>query len=230
MPSPLPQQHDVMNRAGVSKNRWVLGATIFGMLILLLAFEATSEGFNRRGASPDLNQLALFWSQGDFAAPVICEVDGVAKRGLRSIKISPVAKRPPSSSNRITFLDLDLESPTHCFDFFGKAEANVIGSLVIRLPGRSRQDTAQHDFMAELKHQDGFEFSITEGSLRMGQPGTEVNALPVHDLRGGTAFLRRLPAGSDEALLMAEFISARKFELILRTNKGFDQKFLLVQR
>ncbi len=202
-------------------------------LAVLLGF--TLLGFARvswaqtPGGAPDLNDLALLWSRGSFAAPLLCEFDGRPERGLRRIEVEkgPTSRGRPT--NRMRFIDLEPGEATRCFDTLGTEERNVIGSMVFALPGRSRPDTAQRDFESALKRENGFEFEIRTGSIEIAPIGASDQPAESLSLAGGTARIERVKRGSDAHRLLAEFPQPRKFTLLLRAPSGEELKLRFVQ-
>src|SRR3990172_3742498 len=59
-----------------------LGAALLAALGLTAAAAAQT-------AVPDLNHLALEWARGDFRSPLVCEIDGTPRLGLRRVTIAP---------------------------------------------------------------------------------------------------------------------------------------------
>lgn len=179
------------------------------------------------GDSPDLNDLALLWARGEFASPLLCEIDGEPERGARRLLISSHPRGGLRGADRLRIFPLDVEAE-RCFSSLGAEEPDVEGTLAFALNGRSRPDTARRDFMATLKRERGFEFDIREGRLRVTQVGSGEEPRVV-DFAGGTLHLRHVPPGSDTERRLAEFRAKRKLLLTLEAEDGTELVFPLVQ-
>ncbi len=169
-----------------------------------------------------LADLALQWSAGHFASPLICQLDGEPLRGLRRVVIDPAPARVQPPANRIRFVDLEVEDASRCFTELAGDTPNVMGSLLIRLPGRHRVETAQRDFRESLRRTRGFEFGIAGGVLRIQpvtQPPSPVRAV---DFTGGSAKLSEVREGSDIARLLAPFGSPRELLLEVAARDGTE--------
>ncbi len=104
-----------------------------------------------------------------------------------------------------------------------------LATSLLTLDGRSRPDTAAHDFQAALRRQGGFEFQIRAGRLRLGEPGKPPDALREVDFKGGTAEIRRVERGSDAHRRLADFGERRKLSLNLEAPDGTRLGLDLVQ-
>jgi hypothetical protein len=190
---------------------------------LLMTATAAAQG----GRQPTLSDLSLRWAEGEFASPLICQIDGRPMRGIRRISIAPPDRpeRPPVM--RITFTDLETENASRCFTELAGDVPNVLGWIHIRLPGRHRTDTAQRDFRDALRRKRGFEFDITSGKVGIQpvtQPPTDVK---LHRFTGGKARLIVIEPGSDSAKLLGGFPTPRKLLLELENRGGAKLSFPL---
>ena len=174
-----------------------------------------------------LSDLALKWSLGSFASPLICELEGRPVRGLRRIEITsgPVRIQPPV--NRIRFVDLEVQDASRCFTELAGDTPNVTGSLHIRLPGSHTPDAAQREFRESLRRRRGFEFEISKGILQIQEVTRPAPAPRAVDFSRGRARLSELPDGSDAARLLAPFRSPRKLLLQLEARDGTTLSFSL---
>jgi hypothetical protein len=177
----------------------------------------------------DLNDLALDWARGSFAAPLLCEIDGTPRRVARRVLVAPGRADAQPRVDRIRFHRLGVEKASRCFDAFGVDQREVAGVLLVTLPGTSRPDFARREFALALRRDQGFAFSIQSGSLRLepvaagGPPGEDV------DFSGGTAWLRLVTPGTDTARLLQDIPSPRKLVLELEAPGGRRLSFPLVQ-
>ena len=207
---------------GVSKSASLL------VLALLLAGVQPGQG-QIIGAPRNMTvaDMALDWSRGRFASPLICKLEGKLVRGIRRVMIAPGPSQQRPRVNRIVFVDLEGEAASRCLGDLSSDVPNVIGSLQIRLPVAGRSDTARRDFREALRRKRGFEFRISAGGLKL-QPVTQPpSPARIVDFRGGTALLRTLEPGSDESRLLAPFESPRKLLLQLSARDGTKLSFPL---
>lgn len=184
-----------------------------GVLAALVVLGAAAS------ADPDLRELALQWSQGEFGSPLICEVGGVAKRGLRRVVVEPAkGQRPPA--NRLRFFDVDLPPDSRCHDDMGAEQLNAVGAVMFTLDGHSRPDIATRDFGEAIERNHGFDFQIRSGVLQIGEPGAALDALRRVDFRGGTVEVRNVVRGSDADRRLGDFRGGRRLLLALRARDG----------
>ena len=180
-----------------------------------------------QGPEVSVAELALQWSVGHFASPLICQLEGEPRRGLRRILIGPAPARIQPPANRIRFVDLEVQDASRCFTELAGDTPNVTGSLLIRLPGRHAAESAQRDFRESLRRTRGFEFRVAGGRLQIQavtQPASPVRAV---DFAGGRAALREVLDGSDTGRLLAPFRSPRKLLLELTARDGTELSFPL---
>ena len=193
---------------------------VLGLAVALLPARASAEG---------LLELALAWVQGDYRAPLVCELDGTAREALRRIRIQPGPRTDARSPLRLTFHDLEAPAGIRCSSVSGEPEPNLIGVLELAFDGRSRPDTGEVDFRNAMRHDGGFPFRVTAGRLRIGTAGAPTGELETLDFAGGTAEIRAVVAGSDAARRLAAYGSERQRELIVRAASGRQLRFDLVE-
>lgn len=186
---------------------------------MVCAFGASAQGV-------DLNLLAIDWARGRYLSPVICETDGKLTRGGRRVLIAPGPRHTVPPVARIVFSDLEVPGAARCFDELGNPQPNVIGQVQIRLLGHSRSDTARRDFKAALRRDNGFEFYIASGPLRIQTVGeAEVRKT---DFRKGKVRLSFIAAGSDAARMLGDLRGLRKLQLELEAPDGTRLQFPLL--
>lgn len=200
------------------------------VLVLALLLAAAQPGQAQMIGAPrnvTLADMALDWSRGRFASPLVCKLDGKLVRGIRRVMIAPGPARQRPRVNRIVFTDLEVDNASRCFGDLSGDVPNVTGSLEIHLPTSRGSDTARRDFREALRRKRGFEFRIAAGGLQL-QPVTQPpSAAQAVDFRGGSAWLRTLEPGSDESRLLAPFESPRKMLLQLTARDGTKISFPL---
>jgi hypothetical protein len=175
---------------------------------------------------PDLNVLSLHWARGRYVSPIICEVDDELIRGGRRLTIMPGPKHARPRLDTVLFADLDVPTATRCINDVGITQPNVRGRIHFRLPGHSRPDSATRDFQAEMKRSHGFEFHVSEGTLRIETLG-EGTSRDV-DFQGGTARLHEVQIGSDDERLLRNLTGLRKLVLEIQAEDGTTLRFPLV--
>jgi hypothetical protein len=197
------------------------------LLALALGAAGASAQLRPPGSEPDLNDLALAWARGRYGAPVVCEIDGSPRRVLRSLLIAP---GPPDSYppvDRIRFTEVENSHVTRCFGEAGGDQPNLAGELDITLPGRSRPDTAGHDFEQELRQHGGFVFQVRSGRLRVSPWSGGGDPRDV-DFAGGEATFRAVERGSDAARVLQEFEGRPLRVLELKARDGTVFRFPMV--
>ena len=197
---------------------------VLGLALAVLAWPALL----RAQARPTLADLALLWIQGDYRAPIVCEIAGSAHVALRRVRITEGPRRVTRPTARVIFFDLEAPPDTQCTDPTGGEEPNVVGQLVLAFESGHavRSDTADYDFRSALRREGGFEFEIKAGRLRVGPPDGE---LVEHDLGGGTARVTTIRRGSDGFRHLAEFGPRRKLRLEVEAEGAPTLAFDLVQ-
>jgi hypothetical protein len=174
---------------------------------------------------PDMNELALEWLQGDWAAPLVCEIGGRPTRGVRRLRVAPDKRRSRERYARMSFFDLAAPGATRCVGELGSEEPELRGNVVFRLDAPSRPDTAMRDFKQELRREGGFEYKIDSGKLQLRRVGDAESAARVIDFAGGTLRASRVTPGTDAARLLAEFPQPRKVTFELRARDGTRLRF-----
>lgn len=177
-------------------------------------------------AAQDLNALAIDWARGRYLSPVICEVDGVPIRGGRRVLIAPGPRRVHPPVARLSFADLDVPGATRCFDDRGTPAPNLLGFLHLRLPHRSDPETARRDLATALRRDHGFEFHVSEGTLRSIEIGG--GATRDIDFRGGSVRLHEIAPASDDARLVGDLNGIRKLVLEIVAPDGDRLRLPLV--
>ncbi|MEN8182108.1 MAG: hypothetical protein ABFS46_06190 [Myxococcota bacterium] len=172
-----------------------------------------------------MNGLALHWARGDFRAPLVCELEGVAHRGFRriAVDVGPRQIKPPV--NRLRFYDLDIPPEAACVTETRGPTPNVIGFLSFLRRGPPRPDMAQREFTSILKREGGFSYDVARGRLRILSPGSEEREI---DFQGGTVRFSKIRRGSDDWRRLAEFPAQRKLKLVVEAPDGTRLEFDLV--
>ncbi len=200
------------------------------VLVLVLLFGVALPGKGQIPGDPreaTVADMALDWSRGRFASPLICELEGELVRGIRRVLITPGPSYQRPRMNRIIFVDLEVDGASRCFVELAGDVPNVTGSVQIHLLSSRRSDTAQRDFRESLRRKRGFEFRIAAGGLKLQpvtQPPSPARGL---DFSGGRATLRTMEPGSDESRLLSPFPSPRKLLLELSARDGTKLSFPL---
>ena len=83
----------------MTRRRAAAGALLVGSLLATAAFAQQVRG--------GLATLALLWTQGEFRAPMICEIEGEPRRALRRITVKTGPQTATRALNRLTFRDLE---------------------------------------------------------------------------------------------------------------------------
>ncbi len=198
-----------------------------GFLALALAAAAASAQIRSPGSDPDLNDLALAWARGRYGAPLVCDIDGSPRRVMRSLLIAPGAPDSYPPVDRIHFAEVENHHVTRCLGDAGGDQPDLGGELEVALPGRSRPDTANHDFEQELRQHGGFVFQVRSGRLRVSAWDGTGEPHDV-DFAGGEATLRLVERGSDAARVLADFEGRPLRILELKARDGTVFRFPLV--
>lgn len=197
------------------------------LLVLPLALLFVSDGAPARAEErPGLAELALLWAQGDYRAPLVCEIEGTAHRALRRIRIAPGPRAIGAPTDRMIFYDLEAPPDTRCVAPTGGEEPNVVGQLLLGFEGPARPDIADRDFRTALRREGGFTFPIKTGRVKVGPPDGE---LVEHDLAGGTVRVTLARPGTDGFRRLADFAGRRKLRLEIEGPEGLRLAFDLFQ-
>ena len=175
-----------------------------------------------------LSTLALLWTQNDYRAPLICEIDGQPMRALRRVKIQTGPQTSTRALNRLSFRDLEAPPGTRCYGEEGGDQPNVIGNVTLVFDGRSRPDTAQHDFDETLRRKGGFTFRVASGLLRIGKASATPDSMDAVPFKGGRVTVSVVRRGSDAFRRLAEFGPREKRILTLEAPDGRTWSFDLV--
>jgi hypothetical protein len=161
----------------------------------------------------DLNEIALRWTRGDWAAPLLCEKDGEARRGLRRIVIGAgsLDERPPRP-NKMVFHPMRLPGGVRCYTDTGEPQPDLAGALTFHLEKISRPDLGAREFQEALERDGGFTFAVRAGRLQVD--GKTV------DFAGGSARFEAVRRGSDAARRLQDFDSPHKLSLALAAPDG----------
>lgn len=189
---------------------------------LLFAFCFTwAPPAQAQGAPPtSLNDFVLIWSQGNYATPLVCKIEGKSHRGLRRILIEPQNRNRRMAEAVVTFVDLEAGEATRCFTEIGGDAPNITGQLTVRHAVTKSRDTAKRDFSNELRRKRGFTLNVVSGTLTLSDVGGVDGASDVLDLRGGEMSIRILRPGSDAVRLLKDLPSPRQVELVFTTQAG----------
>ena len=180
-------------------------------------------GAARAPAQPmlDLNQMALQWTLGAWASPLICEGGEHSQRGLRKVTVASASRDLIPPSNRLTFYPMGIPAEVHCYLDTGEGQPEVSGSIVYHLESVSRPDLAGHDFQQTLQRLGGFDFTIRSGSLQID--GKKV------DFAQGKARFEPVRPGTDSFRRLQDIQSPHKLALTLEAKDGTRLTLDLVQ-
>ncbi len=133
-------------------------AAAWSWLWLALAWPLLA--FAQQPGPPTFHDLLATWAQGDFRAPLSCELDGELVRGVRRVSIY----RDPDQGRRneliVRFVDIKADAATRCVDDTGRDLPNILGKVVLRHPARPHPETAMRDFKRNLKRDRGLDLQI----------------------------------------------------------------------
>jgi hypothetical protein len=192
---------------------------LFGCLLATALFDPNlASAQAQRGIS--LNDLALDWSRGNYATPIVCKIQGGLHRALRRILIDPGPKSIRPHVDIVRFVDLEVADAERCFTEIGGATPNMIGELKIRHPSNMPRDTAMRDFKGELKRRRGFVLDIVSGKLQVAEVGPDAQQAESVDFRGGEFRLHLLREGTDALKLLKDLPSPRQAMLEIETRAG----------
>jgi hypothetical protein len=168
----------------------------------------------------DLNEMALRWTRGDWAAPLVCELGGEPRRGLRRLLVSAGPRERLPVSNKLSFVAMKLPAGARCYVDTGESQPDVAGSLLYHLEGISRPDLAGREFQETLEREGGFRFDVRAGVLQVD--GRKV------DFAGGSARFEPVRPGSDSWRRLGD-LAGRKLALVVEAPDGTRLGFDLVQ-
>ncbi len=183
--------------------RWEPGLLI-GLAVLAVSASARAQ------SGPDLNMLAVQWVSGEFASPVMCEIEGETVRGIRRLTIEPHRDRDRRIVGLLRFIDMEADGAKRCFDTLGRPMPNLVGKLYMRIPGRSRPDTARRDFRHALERDKAFSFEVVRGALKVQPIALPPGEAKVQDLRRATVRVSLIAPASFADRELAPFRSPRK--------------------
>lgn len=193
--------------------------------VMLTGLCAARLAFAQAPDATSLNHLVLSWIQGNYATPLVCKIDGAAKRGLRRIVVEPPDLRKPTPETIIRFIDLEAQDATRCFTEIGGESPNITGELVVRHAITKIRDTANRDFKLELKRKRGFDLDIVSGNLVFAKVGSGAQAPKRVDFRGGSFRIHILRRGTDALRLLQDLPSPRQVMLEFETRAGERHAF-----
>jgi len=179
----------------------------FAAALALAASSALAEDL------ADLNEIALRWTRGQWASPLLCERDGAARRGLRRVVIEAGSRdeRPPRP-NKLVFHPMRLPEGVRCYTDTGEPQPDLAGALLFHLEGISRPDLGARDFQDVLQREGGFGFVVRAGQLQVD--GKRV------DFAGGKARFDAVRRGSDASRRLQDFDAPHKLSLTLEAPDG----------
>lgn len=169
----------------------------------------------------DLNDLARAWTYGEWATPLVCELGGEPRRGLRRILVGPASRDLVPRSNKLVFEPLKLPAGARCTLDTGEVQPDVAGAVFFHLEGHSRPDISDHDFQEALQRQGGFRFKVKRGTLQIDGRGV--------DFAGGSARFERAAPGTDAWRRLQDLPSPHKLVLTLEAQDGTRLAFDLAR-
>lgn len=182
-------------------------------LLLASLVLAPSLAAAQARSGPDAVDLALAWSRGAFASPVVCRFGERAERGLRRVLVAKGPRTSEQRVNRVQFFDLDAPGSDGCVDELGAEEPNVIGTLhVTHRSRRPHSDTPERDLKQDLER-GPLEYEIVGGRLRVGSAAKPPDALRGVDFGGGTLRLGIIEPNSDDSRRIADLPGKRQVRL-----------------
>ncbi len=193
---------------------------------LLAAFGLAPDARAQEPFLPDVNDIALNWSLGSYVSPLFCEIDGEVIRGVRRLNVMPGSPNALKPVNKIVFVKLDVDDATRCFTELAPRVPNYVGQVQIRVPGKSRPETAASEFRNLLKRKGGVEFEVPSGRLFSTEIGADATAEPRrYDLRGARARLQVVKRGTDAARVLADLPRERQLVLEIDLRDGEQLRF-----
>jgi hypothetical protein len=193
-------------------------ARVVAAWLLVLAVSASAASAQELR---DLNDLARAWTYGQWATPLICELNGEARRGLRRVLVGPASRDLVPRSNKLVFEPLKLPPGAACTIDTGERQPDVAGAVYFHLEGHSRPDISDHDFQEALQRDGGFVFKVTKGTLQIDQR-------PV-DFASGRARFELARRGTDAWRRLSDLPGAAKLVLTLEAKDGTRLAFDLVR-
>jgi len=194
------------------------GLALAGILDLALPVQAPA-----RAQAPDVNDLVIEWATGRFASPVTCEIDGELVHGIRRVIMRPRHTLGRRTRLAVHFIDMRPDGATRCIDAKGDDQPNVLGKLLLELPGIPHPETATRDFKRALQREKGFDLAVTEGILKLQDVAVPPAEPRLVDFHGGKASLRLVLPATDADRALAPFASPRKLVLEVVGPEGDDE-------
>jgi hypothetical protein len=184
-----------------------------------IAAVAVSLAGSPAAAQPelDLNEMALRFTQGQYAAPLTCEHEGKSRRGLRRLRVDPASKDTIPPANHLVVYPLRIPEGVRCYLDTGEAQVDVAGSITYHLEGFSRPDLAPREFQEKLQRDGGFTFTIKAGSLDVAGKRVE--------FKGGTARFSLVRPGTDPWKRLQDLDSPLKLTMTLDAPDGTQVAF-----
>jgi len=188
------------------------------LFVLLAGWLAAAEAASQEPG--DLRALAVNWVRGQYASPLVCDINGEPTRGLRRLLITPSPSASRIPLGRLIFVEMKTNDASRCFTDLGETAPNLRGTLQFRLPGAARPDTALRDLKALLKRNKGLEFHIVSGAVSSQIVGAEPATPKRTDYTGGRLRFDLAGEGSDTNRILADFASPRKLRMTLAPREG----------
>jgi hypothetical protein len=192
-----------------------------GAAALALALAASAARPAPAQPLRDLNDLARAWTYGEWATPLVCELAGEPRRGLRRVLIGPASRDLVPRANKLVFEPLQLPAGARCTIDTGEVQPEIAGALFFHLEGHSRPDISDHDFQEALERDGGFAFKVKRGTLQVDGRGV--------DFAGGSARFERARPGTDAWRRLQDLPSPQKVVLTLEAKDGTRLAFDLVR-
>ncbi len=192
---------------------------VFGLVVATwLAGPAAAQ-------SPSMNDLVIDWAVGRYATPVMCEIDGELVRGIRRLILKPRQSLGRPTQLAVHFIDMRPGPATRCIDSTAVPQPNVLGKVLMQLPGTPHPETAMRDFKRGLSRDKGFTFNLAEGILKIQEVAVPTPDARLVDFRGGKASLRLVLPATDADRELSVFDSPRKLILSLESPGGERLEF-----
>ena len=156
----------------------------------------------------DLNEMALRFTQGQYAAPLTCEHEGKRGAGLRRVRIDPASKDLTPPANHLIVYPLRIPEGVRCYLDTGEVQVDVAGSVTYHLEGFSRPDLAPREFQETIQREGGFTFTIKSGSLDVAGKRVE--------FAGGKARFSIVRPGTDPWKRLQDLDAPLKLTLVAR--------------